>query len=178
MKLALTGDVMLGRLVNQHVVEDLSLPPAAAWGDTLPLFHSADLRLINLERVISSKGEKWRPLIKPFHFRAHPRALEILRAARIDGVTLANNHVLDYGDEALKECLTLLGSSRHSPHGSRASREGCAQTNLFSRAAGTISRGGVDGQRTGVGGFGHYPRSPLRILHIQRVEPTLPHADR
>lgn len=108
MKLALTGDVMLGRLVNQHVVEDLSLPPAAAWGDTLPLFHSADLRLINLECVISSKGEKWRPLSKPFHFRAHPRALEILRAARIDAVTIANNHVLDYGYEALKECLTLL----------------------------------------------------------------------
>jgi poly-gamma-glutamate synthesis protein (capsule biosynthesis protein) len=32
----------------------------------------------------------------------------LLRAARIDCVTLANNHILDYGEEALLECLTLL----------------------------------------------------------------------
>ncbi len=108
MKIALTGDVMLGRLIDQHVLADESLPPAYVWGDTLPLLHAADLRLINLECVISARGERWRPESKPFHFRARPRAIEVLRAARIDAVTIANNHILDYGVAALEECLHLL----------------------------------------------------------------------
>jgi poly-gamma-glutamate synthesis protein (capsule biosynthesis protein) len=69
---------------------------------------AADCRLINLECIISSQGEEWRPTTKEFHFRARPRALEFLQAAKIDGVTLANNHVLDFGSEALLDCLTLL----------------------------------------------------------------------
>ena len=99
---------MLGRLVNQHVVSHPSLAPETIWGDTLPLFMSADCRLINLECVISTRGQPWKPMLKPFHFRANPRAIQLLQAARVDCVTLANNHVLDYGPDALLDCLTFL----------------------------------------------------------------------
>jgi len=108
MKIALTGDVMLGRLVNDEVILNSRLPPATVWGDVLPLFLEADLRFVNLECVISQRGQKWQPEQKAFHFRASPRAIEVLQAARIDAVTLANNHILDYGPEALLECLTFL----------------------------------------------------------------------
>ncbi len=108
MKIALTGDVMLGRLVDEAVVRNPAVPPQAVWGDVLPLMLEADRRLINLECVISRRGRPWRPDSKAFHFRTHPRAIECLRAARIDGVTLANNHVLDYGADALSDCLALL----------------------------------------------------------------------
>jgi poly-gamma-glutamate synthesis protein (capsule biosynthesis protein) len=67
-----------------------------------------DRRLINLECVISGRGREWQPDSKAFHFRAHPRAIDFLLAAKIDCVTLANNHVLDYGTDALIECLALL----------------------------------------------------------------------
>lgn len=107
-KIALTGDVMLGRLVDQYVIQNRSVRPAALWGDVLPIMLAADCRLINLECVISGQGEEWHPTTKEFHFRARPRALEFLQAARIDGVTLANNHILDFGPEALLDCLTLL----------------------------------------------------------------------
>ena len=107
-EIALTGDVMLGRLVNQLVIEDSRQLPTSVWGDVLPILLSSDLRLANLECVISTKGTKWKPEIKPFHFRAHPRAVEFLQAGKFDVVTLANNHVLDYGPEALSDCLTLL----------------------------------------------------------------------
>lgn len=108
MKIALTGDVMLGRLVDQSVIQNRSVRPEALWGDVLPIMSAADCRLINLECVISSLGEEWRPTTKAFHFRARPRAIEFLQAAKIDGVTLANNHVLDYGPDALLDCLKLL----------------------------------------------------------------------
>ncbi len=106
--IALTGDVMLGRLVDQYLVRDRSMPPETLWGDVRAVLLEADLRLSNLECVISDRGREWRPETKAFHFRAHPRAIDMLHAAKIDGVTVANNHVLDYGLEALRDCLQRL----------------------------------------------------------------------
>jgi poly-gamma-glutamate synthesis protein (capsule biosynthesis protein) len=123
MKIAITGDVMLGRLVNRHVVSNTSIPPKTIWGDTLPLFISADCRLINLECVISTRGRPWKPLLKAFHFRANPRAIEILQAARVDCATLANNHVLDYGPEALLDCLSFLKQANIQHTGAGAHRD-------------------------------------------------------
>lgn len=108
MKIALTGDVMLGRLVDQDVIQNRSVRPDALWGDVLPVMLGADCRLINLECVISDRGEEWHPMTKAFHFRARSQALEFLQAAKVDAVTLANNHVLDYGPDALSDCLQLL----------------------------------------------------------------------
>ncbi len=108
MKIALTGDVMLGRLVDQYVIQNRSVRPESLWGDVLPVMLTADCRLINLECVISDRGEEWHPTTKVFHFRAKPRAIDFLSAAKVNGVTLANNHVLDYGPEALQDCFLLL----------------------------------------------------------------------
>lgn len=108
MQIALTGDVMLGRLVDQYVIQNQSIGPDKIWSDVLPLLLKADRRLINLECVISGRGRDWQPDSKAFHFRARPRAIDFLRAAKVDCVTLANNHVLDYGMDALLECLSLL----------------------------------------------------------------------
>jgi poly-gamma-glutamate synthesis protein (capsule biosynthesis protein) len=102
------GDVMLGRLMNE-VLRDRG--PAHPWGDMLPLLRSADVRLINLECVIAGGGEAWTRTRKVFHFRADPSALSSLRVAAIDCVSLANNHVLDYGEVALEEMLQHLDSA-------------------------------------------------------------------
>lgn len=131
MKIALTGDVMLGRMVDQSVIQNRSVPPRALWGDVLPIMLTADCRLINLECVISSLGEAWHPATKAFHFRAHPRALEFLQAARIDGVTLANNHVLDFGTDALLECLALLDRAGIKRTGAGATLQDALKPALF-----------------------------------------------
>ena len=108
MKLALTGDVMLGRLVDQHIIRNRDIEPEHVWGETLQLLRNADFRLINLECVIANSGRPWREWKKAFHFRAHPRAVKTLKVAGVDFVSLANNHSLDYGAEALAECIELL----------------------------------------------------------------------
>ena len=123
MKIALTGDVMLGRLVDQYVIHNHSVRPEALWSDLLPILLDADCRLINLECVISSRGEEWHPTTKAFHFRARPRAIEFLQAAKIDGVALANNHVLDYGPDALLDCLALLDQAGIKRTGAGATLE-------------------------------------------------------
>ncbi len=103
LKLIFLGDCMLGRLVNERLERE---KPSYPWGDMLPLLRKADARICNLECVISDKGEPSYP--KGFHFRSDPKNVSVLEAARIDFVSLANNHVLDYGDQALVHMLRLL----------------------------------------------------------------------
>lgn len=103
MRIALLGDVMLGRLVNEQLkVAD----PAYPWGDTFTVLRQADIRFANLECVLADDGT---PMAgKVFHFRSDVKNVESLRSAAIDVVSLANNHVLDFGVDALREMLPAL----------------------------------------------------------------------
>jgi poly-gamma-glutamate capsule biosynthesis protein CapA/YwtB (metallophosphatase superfamily) len=103
--LALTGDVMLGRGVNEAL---RAARPAEPWGDVLPLLLSADLRLINLECAITVQRRPWSRTPKVFHFRADPPAVEVLEAARVDACSLANNHTLDFEEKGLLDTLEHL----------------------------------------------------------------------
>ena len=49
--LAFAGDVMLGRYVNEMLK---ALSPAEVWGDVLPHLEQADLRIVNLECVLTT----------------------------------------------------------------------------------------------------------------------------
>jgi len=105
MRLVLLGDVMLGRLVNQRLK---SAPPAFPWGDTLPVLARADVRIANLECVLADGGIPQPG--KVFHFRSDLKNVATLTAAGINAVSLANNHVLDYGTQAFRKTLPALDS--------------------------------------------------------------------
>jgi poly-gamma-glutamate synthesis protein (capsule biosynthesis protein) len=102
---ALAGDVMLGRGVNEALRD---MRPEEPWSDVLPLLHAADLRIINLECAITTHEEPWERTPKVFHFRADPSAVAVLEAARIDACSLANNHGLDFEEEGLLDTLAHL----------------------------------------------------------------------
>jgi len=76
--------------------------------DMLPLLKRADLRLINLECVIAENGKPGERTPKVFFFRADPHAIDVLKIAGIDYVSLANNHSLDFGEDAMLEMLGRL----------------------------------------------------------------------
>jgi len=105
MNLAMVGDVMLGRLVNEALKE---WPPEYPWGNTLPLLRGADFRLCNLECAISDDGQPWSASPKEFHFRSDAKNVGVLLAAKVDAVSLANNHALDFGYDALLDMLEIL----------------------------------------------------------------------
>ena len=98
----LLGDTMLGRLVNEKLKE---VEPNYIWGDTLDTLHQADFRLMNLECVMSDVGHKWDETPKVFHFRSDLKNIQCLKNAKIDMLSCANNHVLDYSYEAMVEML-------------------------------------------------------------------------
>jgi poly-gamma-glutamate capsule biosynthesis protein CapA/YwtB (metallophosphatase superfamily) len=106
-KIAFVGDIMLGRLVNDELAE---AGPAFPWGDTLPILGQADVRIGNLECVLADDGSPWPD--KVFHFRSDRKNVESVEAADFTVVSLANNHVLDYGEEALHEMLSTLEQHR------------------------------------------------------------------
>ena len=139
MHIALAGDVMLGRMVNESVIENPAVHPEALWGDLLPVMRRADCRLINLECVISNRGAPWHPTTKAFHFRAGPRALDVLRAGGINGVTLANNHVLDYGQSALQDCLARLDGGGLKRVGAGATMDEAKAPAFFTLPGGSVA---------------------------------------
>lgn len=65
-----------------------------------------DINLANLESPIAVGGSEYSG--KQFRFRAAPLAAHALRDAGFNLVTLANNHSMDFGSEALVETLQHL----------------------------------------------------------------------
>jgi poly-gamma-glutamate synthesis protein (capsule biosynthesis protein) len=49
---------------------------------------------------------------KQFTFRINPRYTKLFQDMQLDIVTLANNHVLDYGEEALLDTFTALDNAK------------------------------------------------------------------
>ncbi|MCB5291369.1 CapA family protein [Arthrobacter sp. SO3] len=131
MLIALLGDVMLGRLVNERLRRVGADYP---WGDTDSVLRQADLTVANLECVLAAGGEP--EAGKVFHFRSDPKNVESLRSAGIGVVSLANNHVLDYGASAFREMLPVLDSAGILHAGAGLDRD-AAQRPAVRRVAGT-----------------------------------------
>jgi poly-gamma-glutamate capsule biosynthesis protein CapA/YwtB (metallophosphatase superfamily) len=97
---------MLGRGVAQRL---LTAGPESLFAPELvDIAHEADLFVLNLECCISERGEPWPAPGKPFFFRAPPAAAEALAILGVDCVSLANNHALDFGEEALLDTFDHL----------------------------------------------------------------------
>lgn len=137
--LALAGDVMTGRGVDQilphpsdpelresyirdargyvRLAESANGPipqPVGfdwPWGDALEVMDglAPDVRLINLETSITT-SRAYQPG-KGIHYRMHPANTACLTTADIQVCTLANNHVLDFGEAGLLETLRTLGEA-------------------------------------------------------------------
>jgi poly-gamma-glutamate capsule biosynthesis protein CapA/YwtB (metallophosphatase superfamily) len=106
-RLALAGDTMLGRGVAGLLHED---PHHELFEPALvEIISEADLFVLNLECCISARGEPTPGRV--FHFRAPPWAAETLARVGVDCVTLANNHALDYGPDALLDTLAHLDAA-------------------------------------------------------------------
>ena len=120
MEYAFIGDVMLGRVVNQRLRKRKG---ESVWGDLLTILSKADFRMCNLECAISDDGEPWSQTPKEFHFRSDPKNVQVLRAAGMNVVSLANNHSLDYGYTSLDDTIRILDKAQIEHAGAGLSLE-------------------------------------------------------
>ncbi|HEY5579128.1 MAG TPA: CapA family protein, partial [Acidimicrobiia bacterium] len=118
---ALAGDTMLGRSVADVI--SAQGPAGLFSSEVKEVTRSADLFVLNLECCISEGGVPWPDPRKPFFFRAPPQAVESLLDLGVDCVTLANNHALDFGADALVDTLDLLEQAGIAVAGAGLNRE-------------------------------------------------------
>ncbi len=95
---------MLGRGVAERLA---SAPPESLVApEVVAAACEADLFVLNLECCISERGRPFPGRV--FHFRAPPAAVGTLLHLGVDCVTLANNHALDFGEDALLDTFESL----------------------------------------------------------------------
>lgn len=101
----LAGDVMIGRGVDSTIKRK---GYSYVWGNVLPMLHSTDLNIVNLETTLTGADK---PVFKAFNFKASRDNIKSLLEAKITLVNLANNHILDFSEEGLIETLQTLNSA-------------------------------------------------------------------
>ncbi len=103
-KVIFVGDVMLSRSVAKQMEKNHDYAfPFLKISDFL---NSADFVFGNLEGPISDKGVNQGSV---YSFRADPRAVAGLRRAGFKVLSLANNHIWDWGVPALLQTIEILG---------------------------------------------------------------------
>ena len=102
--LAFAGDVHF----EAHLARLLA-SPRGALGPIAGTLRGADVAMLNLESAITERGRRDPKELEDadnrYHFRTSPRALDVLADAGVDVVSVANNHVGDFGRVGLLDTL-------------------------------------------------------------------------
>lgn len=102
--LIFTGDVLLSNYVlNQY--KNLGIEGVLDAG-LLRELQTADVTVINEEFPFSTRGEPAED--KQFTFRVDPSYVSVLKEMGVDMAAVANNHILDYGEDALIDTFDTL----------------------------------------------------------------------
>jgi len=89
---------------------------------------SADILFVNNECSISSRGEKQ---AKAYTFRANPANISVYGTLGVDAVSLANNHIYDYGAQGLLDTVATLEKAGIACPGAGADIEAASQAAYF-----------------------------------------------
>ncbi len=106
MEIVFGGDFFPGRRWENKIIEN----PNSIWSeDVLEFIDAADLRVVNLETPLTKTGspiDKIGPNLK-----CHPNVVKSLKSANINLVSLANNHIYDFGHKGLINTMDILNDN-------------------------------------------------------------------
>lgn len=107
-QLSFIGDVSLAD--NWYIIPKYQERKKQIYGilseETVNILKNSNITIANNEFTISNRGEKMPG--KYYTFRASPNNLSIYQEMGVDLVTLANNHVYDFGEIAFQDTLESL----------------------------------------------------------------------
>lgn len=133
-RMVFVGDVMLSRKIGQLIAEkEDSLFPFAS---TTELLSSADIAFANLENPVSTGGIRSGSIYSP---RADPGVLERVKRAGFKAVSIANNHIWDYGRQAFLDTLTHLSENGIAAVGGGANYDEAHTPGIFTVGKTTIA---------------------------------------
>ena len=107
-RLVAMGDVMLDRQVGKHFKEK---PEDFQFCELRSVLKADDLVFLNLENPVGTKGTPHQIQDPNVTFCCHPSSLQILKTLGVTVVSLGNNHMLDYGEDALIETMDHLDAA-------------------------------------------------------------------
>lgn len=113
----LVGDILLDSTVGSNIKKYGADYPFAKTADLLA---DADITFGNLETSVSTRGKAQD---KQFTFRSRPETLQGLVDAGFDGVTVANNHAMDFGATALLDTIANLDNYKLGHTGAGSDEE-------------------------------------------------------
>lgn len=132
MNLIICGDFFPGNRSEQSAINY----PKTLWGDVLNIFADADIRIVNLECPLTTYNIP-EPKTGP-NLKSSPESVNALKIANIDLVTLANNHILDYGQIGLEETLRTCATHNISTVGAGLTLEQATTPCFFNLDGRTI----------------------------------------
>ncbi|KKR70284.1 MAG: Capsule synthesis protein, CapA [Candidatus Nomurabacteria bacterium GW2011_GWB1_40_7] len=106
--LVFAGDIMLDRGVKNSVVKNFNNDYSQLFeksDNLLELLRNSDIFFANLEGPVSDRGVDQKNL---YSFRMDPVVIPTLKGAGVSIVSLANNHVADWGRSAFIDTLARL----------------------------------------------------------------------
>lgn len=100
----IAGDLFLGRRVESPAENN----PETLFDENIyNLFASSNFNIVNLESALTFADEKHKILKTGPNIKASPNTIGVLDLLKINLVTLANNHIYDYGEKGLSDTLDL-----------------------------------------------------------------------
>lgn len=116
--MSFTGDFTIGRNMQHNGASIFEKELEKQGGDIHFPFRNIrdvlladDLTMVNFEGTLTTADRNREKLNNDYLFRADPEFVEILKPGGVDTVSLENNHVLDMGEDGLKETKEVLLSA-------------------------------------------------------------------
>jgi len=122
--------------INFHSIDGLILKGLGyPWRGTFEVLTNASILVGNLEAPLSKRGSVYTE--KTWLLRADPRTVESLVKAGFDILTLANNHMMDYGPIALEDTLAALDNAKIARTGAGGNLAQAREAAILSAPDGT-----------------------------------------
>jgi len=99
------GDIMLANRVEE-IVKEKGLDYKYPFALLKPILMEGDISIANLEGPVTLEGE--RVTDKTFTFKMAPESLDGIIGAGFTLFSIANNHILDFGETGLRNTLQIL----------------------------------------------------------------------
>ncbi len=103
--------------------------------ELIDLMSDADICMVNNEFCFSTRGSKQD---KQYTFRVDPKYATALNEMGVDIVTLANNHALDFGKEALSDTFTTMDDVGIKYCGAGETKDRAKELQVFEQNGKTI----------------------------------------
>ncbi len=142
--------------------------------EIIDLFEHTDFRIINLESPICQNHSNWKIVKTGPHLRTSAEAvLPLMKKMSIDLVTMANNHILDYGENGLLQTLSTL--DEHGIHYAGAGKNSTDAAKVYSIEKNGISIAILNFAENewSIAGNDHAGANPLDIIsNVRQIKNT------